>query len=83
MLETRPAPRKGVYPLYRVIHAQDPIITAEFDASLSRAGIISYVREACTEVARGATVVSLSFLGFGDDSSYQSLAELPKYFTSV
>lgn len=52
-----------------------PIITAEFDASLSGAGLIWYVRTGGTEVARGVGAVSLLFLGFGDDSSYQNLAE--------
>ena len=52
-----------------------PAIVAEFDASLSGAGLIWYVRTGGTEVARGVGAVDLTFLGFGDDSSYQNLAE--------
>ena len=52
-----------------------PAIIAEFDASLSGAGLIWYARTGGTEVARGVGAVDLTFLGFGDDSSYQNLAE--------
>ena len=50
-------------------------VIAEFDASLSGAGLIWYARMGGTEVARGVGAVSLDFLRFGDDSSYQNLSE--------
>ena len=50
-------------------------IIAEFDASLQGAGLVWYMRTENTEVAVGVCAVELSFLGFGDDSSYQNLAE--------
>ena len=52
-----------------------PTIIAEFDASLSGAGLIWYVRTGGTEVTRGVGAVSLDFLSFGEDSLYQNLAE--------
>ena len=52
-----------------------PVIAAEFDASLKGAGLIWFAREGGTEVALGVCAVDLSFLEFGDDSSYQNLAE--------
>ena len=52
-----------------------PVIVAEFDASLKGAGLIWFAREGDTEVALGVCAVDLSFLEFGDDSSYQNLAE--------
>ena len=52
-----------------------PVIVAEFDASLKGAGLIWFAREGGTEVALGVCAVDLSFLEFGDDSSYQNLAE--------
>ena len=52
-----------------------PILIAEFDASLSGAGLIWAVRSNGAEVVRGVSAVDLSFLGFGVDSSYQNLSE--------
>ena len=52
-----------------------PILVAEFDSSLSGAGIIWSVRTDGAEVVRGVSAVDLSFLGFGVDSSNQNLAE--------
>lgn len=52
-----------------------PSLTAEFDASLSGAGLIWYVTEDGAEVARGVSAVDLTFLGFGTDSSFQNLSE--------
>ena len=52
-----------------------PILVAEFDASLSGAGLIWAVRSNGAEVVRGVSAVDLSFLGFGVDSSYQNLSE--------
>ena len=50
-------------------------IVAEFDSSLSGAGLIWYDRSGSTEVVVGVCAVDLAFLCFGDDSSYQNLAE--------
>lgn len=50
-------------------------MVAEFDSSLSGAGVVWYSKEEDTETAVGVCAVGLSFLGFGDDSSYQNLAE--------
>ena len=50
-------------------------IVAEFDSSLSGAGLLWYDRSEGTEVLRGVCAVNLTFLEFGDDSSYQNLAE--------
>lgn len=52
-----------------------PAIIAEFDASLSGAGIIWYAVDNGAEVARGVSAVDLTFLGFGTDSSFQNLSE--------
>lgn len=52
-----------------------PVLVAEFDSSLSGAGLIWYTRTDGVEVARGVSAVDLSFLGFGVDSSNQNLAE--------
>ena len=52
-----------------------PVVVAEFDSSLSGAGLIWYVRTHGAEVARGVSAVDLSFLDFGEDSSYQNLSE--------
>jgi hypothetical protein len=52
-----------------------PILVAEFDSSLSGAGLIWSVRTNGTEVVRGVSAVNLDFLGFGTDSSNQNLAE--------
>ena len=52
-----------------------PILVAEFDSSLSGAGLIWSVRTDGAEVARGVSAVNLDFLEFGVDSSNQNLAE--------
>jgi hypothetical protein len=52
-----------------------PSVTAEFDSSLSGAGVIWYQTSHGAEVATGVSAVSLEFLGFGDDSSFQNLCE--------
>jgi hypothetical protein len=52
-----------------------PTFVAEFDASLSGAGLIWSVREDGAEVIRGVGAVDLSSLGFGVDSSFQNLSE--------
>jgi hypothetical protein len=52
-----------------------PILVAEFDSSLSGAGLIWSVRTDGAEVVRGVSAVNLAFLGFGTDSSNQNLAE--------
>jgi hypothetical protein len=60
-----------------------PILVAEFDSSLSGAGLIWAVRTNGTEVVRGVSAVDLSFLGFGVDSSYQNLSEYIGAFLAV
>lgn len=50
-------------------------IVAEFDSSLSGAGLIWYNRSEGTEVEVGVCAVDLSFLAFGEDSAFQNLAE--------
>jgi hypothetical protein len=52
-----------------------PILVAEFDSSLSGAGLIWSVRTDGAEVVRGVSAVNLAFLEFGVDSSNQNLAE--------
>ena len=52
-----------------------PILVAEFDSSLSGAGVIWSIRADGTEVVKGVSAVDLSFLGFGVDSSFQNLSE--------
>lgn len=52
-----------------------PVIIAEFDASLSGAGLIWFLRNHDAEVAVGVCAVDLTFLNFQDESSYQNLAE--------
>ena len=52
-----------------------PTMVAEFDASLSGAGIIWYTRDDGAEVAVGVSAIDLTFLDFSEDSSYQNLAE--------
>lgn len=52
-----------------------PGIIVEFDSSLSGAGLIWYARQDGAEEVRGVSAVDLSFLEFGDDSSFQNLAE--------
>jgi hypothetical protein len=52
-----------------------PSIIAEFDSSLTGTGLIWYERVNGTEVAKGVCAVDLSFLEFGEDSSYQNLSE--------
>ena len=55
--------------------ASTPVVVVEFDASLDGAGLIWYSREHGAEVALGVGAVSLRFLGFGSDSSFQNLSE--------
>lgn len=52
-----------------------PAVIAEFDASLSGAGLIWYAVENGAEVAKGVCAVDLTFLEFGTDSSFQNLSE--------
>jgi hypothetical protein len=52
-----------------------PSVTAEFDSSLTGARVIWYTTAHGAEVAMGVCAVSLTFLGFEDDSSYQNLCE--------
>ena len=52
-----------------------PTLIAEFDSSLTGAGVIWYARDNGTEVAVGVSAVDLTFLEFGEDSSFQNLAE--------
>lgn len=52
-----------------------PVVVAEFDASLSGAGLLWFMRSDGAEVAVGVSAVDLSFLSFGTDSSFQNLAE--------
>ena len=52
-----------------------PVIIVEFDSSLSGAGLIWFLRHNGTEVAMGVSAVDLSFLAFGEDSSFQNLSE--------
>jgi hypothetical protein len=51
------------------------ILVAEFDSSLSGAGLIWSVRMNGFEFARGVSAVNLAFLGFGTDSTTQNLME--------
>lgn len=50
-------------------------VVAEFDASLTGAGVVWYSTLNGAEVAGGVAAVDLSFLNFGVDSSYQNLSE--------
>jgi hypothetical protein len=52
-----------------------PAMVAEFDASLSGAGLIWSHRNNGTEAVVGVIAVDISFLQFGTDSSYQNLCE--------
>ena len=54
---------------------ETPTIVAEFDSSLSGAGLIWYRRDSGAEVAVGVGAADLLFLGFGEDSSFQNLSE--------
>ena len=54
---------------------ETPTLVAEFDSSLSGAGLIWYSRAGGAEVAVGVGAADLSFLGFGEDSSFQNLSE--------
>ena len=55
--------------------SSSPTVTAEFDSSLSGTGVIWYHAVHGAEVAVGVCAVSLEFLGFQEDSSYQNLCE--------
>ena len=50
-------------------------VIAEFDASLKGAGVVWYSTFNGAEVAGGVAAVDLSFLNFGEDSSFQNLSE--------
>jgi hypothetical protein len=52
-----------------------PVVIAEFDASLSGAGLIWLARNNGAEEVLGVSAVDLTRLGFGVDSSYQNLSE--------
>jgi hypothetical protein len=52
-----------------------PVMIAEFDASLSGAGVIWSVRKDGAEEVQGVSTVDFSRLGFGVDSSFQNLSE--------
>jgi hypothetical protein len=52
-----------------------PVMIAEFDASLSGAGVIWSVRNDGAEEVQGVSSVDFSRLGFGVDSSFQNLSE--------
>jgi hypothetical protein len=54
---------------------EHPVVVAEFDSSLSGAGVIWYARNSGTEEVLGVCAVDLRFLGFEFDSSNQNLAE--------
>ena len=54
---------------------ETPTIVAEFDASLSGAGLIWYSRDGDAEAEMGVGAADLMFLGFGEDSSFQNLSE--------
>ena len=54
---------------------ETPTVVAEFDSSLSGAGLIWYSRDGDAEVAMGVGAADLLFLGFGEDSSFQNLSE--------
>ena len=52
-----------------------PTVLVEFDSSLSGAGLIWFTRSNGAEAILGVSAVDLTFLEFGDDSSYQNLSE--------
>ena len=54
---------------------ETPTVVAEFDSSLSGAGLIWYTRDSDAEVAMGVGAADLLFLEFGEDSSFQNLSE--------
>ena len=54
---------------------ETPTVVAEFDSSLSGAGLIWYSRAGDAEVAMGVGAADLLFLRFGEDSSFQNLLE--------
>ena len=54
---------------------ETPTVVAEFDSSLSGAGLIWYSRNGDAEVALGVGAADLLFLDFGEDSSFQNLSE--------
>jgi hypothetical protein len=60
-----------------------PAMVAEFDASLSGAGLIWSHRSNGTEAVVGVSAVDISFLQFGTDSSYQNLCEFLGAILSV
>lgn len=52
-----------------------PVLVAEFDSSLSGAGVIWFARNNGAEEVLGVSAIDLTFLGFGIDSSNQNLSE--------
>jgi hypothetical protein len=60
-----------------------PILVADFDSSLSGAGLIWFIRANGAEVAMGVSAVNLASLDFGVDSSNQNLAEYIGAFLAV
>lgn len=48
-----------------------PVLVAEFDSSLSGAGVIWFARNNGAEKVLGVSAIDLTFLGFGIDSSNQ------------
>ena len=60
-----------------------PVLVAEFDSSLSGAGIIWCARNSGAEVAVGISAVDLIFLHFCEDSSFQNLSEFIEAILSV
>jgi hypothetical protein len=52
-----------------------PVMIAEFDASLSGAGVKWSVRKDGAEEVQGLSTVDFTLLGFGVDSSFQNLSE--------
>ena len=54
---------------------ESPTVIAEFDSSLTGSGIVWYQRRHGAEEVVGVCAVDLTFMNFGDDSSFQNLAE--------
>ena len=58
-------------------------VIAEFDASLQGAGVVWYSTINGAEKSGGVTAVDISFLNFGDDSSFQNLSKFIGAITAV
>jgi hypothetical protein len=52
-----------------------PVLVAEFDSSLSGAGVLWFIRSNGAEEFIGVSAIDLTCLGFGVDSSFQNLSE--------